>query len=176
MKKILCVSILIIIILTILLVKVFYPKEKTILKSINASEEQNMDLKNLESFGDNYTIDQAIEDGYYSVSNNKKYNIDKINNFINNVNKNKESEIIIFNLTYEGDIIITKITYKNNMYEIIIDLTRDSFSVDNKYHIYNYKDLKILDDELIFTNNYEIETNDNSNVIYHNDEKLIINI
>ena len=102
-----------------------------------------------------YSLEQAIDDGCVVITYNKIYGKDKLDKFIENTKINsqerKEDKIRIVQFTVEGDLIIKDLEYKKEErlddclemdktgYILTVDNTRDKFSAD--------KDRKITVDE-----------------------------
>lgn len=125
------------------------------------------DNSSLEDLQEEYTIDKAIEEGCFIITNdNKIYNKDKLDRFIENTginSKNRiEDYIKIVQFTREGDPIITELSYKikdetyllsgkpvnKTTYILKVDNTRDRFADES--------DRKVTIDENIPGNIYGI--------------------
>lgn len=94
-----------------------------------------------------YSLEQAINDGCVVITYNKIYGKDKLDKFIENTKINsqerKEDKIRIVQFTVEGDLIIKDLEYKKEErlddclemdktgYILTVDNTRDKFSADN---------------------------------------------
>lgn len=65
---------------------------------------------------EDYSLEKAIESGYFVIGHNKIYNKDKLDKFIENTSINSknriEDSIKIVQYTTEGDPIITELSYK----------------------------------------------------------------
>lgn len=74
---------------------------------------ENIEIENLPK---QYSLEQAIKDGCFVITNNKIYNKNKLDEFIQNTGVNaknrKEDTIRIVEYTREGDPIITQISFK----------------------------------------------------------------
>lgn len=75
-----------------------------------------------------YTSKQAIADGDVVEVLGKAYNLDKLENFMNNVKNHTEDKISITTYTVEDDAIITKLNYTGKTIECSIDTRRDKFA------------------------------------------------
>ncbi len=127
------------------------------------SLSKEKELTKLEDLPEDYSIEQAIEDGYFVISYKKIYNIEKLNEFIENTNINsknrKEDTIRIIQFTTEGDIIIKELSYnaENENYILKIDSTRDRFSAESDRKITVNDDIpgkyftisKVEEDEIV---------------------------
>lgn len=119
------------------------------------TEEEN---KNGEDNSTEYSIEQAIQEGCFVITNdNKLYNKDKLDRFIKNTDINaknrKEDKIKIVKYTKEGDPIITELSYRikdetylfkgkqvnETTYVLKVDNTRDKLVAEN--------DRKVIIDE-----------------------------
>lgn len=132
--------------------------------SPNRNEEfETNDEPKVDSYGyralaelpQDYSLEQAIDDGCVVITYNKIYGKDKLDKFIENTKINsqerKEDKIRIVQFTVEGDLIIKDLEYKKEErldgclemdktgYILTVDNTRDKFSAD--------KDRKITVDE-----------------------------
>jgi len=132
---------------------------------------------NLEEIPQNYTIDNAIADGFVVITHNRIYHKDKLDNFIENVNNNQEDSIVIVQPTIEGDIIIKQVIYNKTNYILQVDNTRDRFSaiedrvikIDNDIPNQFYK-VNLMQDgdtmQFMFSLTAEIHYIDESSKIY----------
>ncbi|MCI9039536.1 MAG: DUF4362 domain-containing protein [Clostridia bacterium] len=119
------------------------------------TQEEN---KNGEDNSTEYSIEQAIQEGCFVITNdNKLYNKDKLDSFIKNTDINaknrKEDKIKIVQYTKEGDPIITELSYQikdetylfkgeqvnKTTYVLKVDNTRDKLAAED--------DRKIIIDE-----------------------------
>lgn len=116
----------------------------------NCSDKTNVGLENLPK---EYSLEQAIKDGCFIITNNKIYNKDKLEEFIQNTNINaknrKEDTIRIVEYTKEGEPIITELSFKikdetyilsgenvnKTTYILKRDNTRDSYAEEQKITI-----------------------------------------
>lgn len=162
MKKKIILIIIVLIIIT--LAGGVYYKINHQNNSKNLSKETNLPNRNeefetnnepkVDSYGyralselpQDYSLEQAIDDGCVVITYNKIYGKDKLNKFIENTEKNsqerKEDKIRIVQFTVEGDLIIKDLEYKKEEkqdgclemdktgYILTVDNTRDKFSTD----------------------------------------------
>lgn len=109
----------------------------------------------LENLPNEYSLDSAIKDKCYIITNSgEKHNVEKMNNFLIDLNVNRENTIRIIRYTIEGDMIITDVIYKDGVFKVRQDYTRDEFSVKedrvirektfNKYKIEEKENYKYL--------------------------------
>lgn len=79
----------------------------------NRSDITNVGIENLPK---DYSLEQAIKDGCFVITNNKIYNKNRLDEFIQNTEVNaknrKEDKITIVQYTREGDPIITEVSFK----------------------------------------------------------------
>lgn len=79
----------------------------------NRSDITNVGIENLPK---DYSLEQAIKDGCFVITNNKIYNKNRLDEFIQNTEVNaksrKEDTITIVQYTREGDPIITELSFK----------------------------------------------------------------
>lgn len=117
------------------------PIEKT------SSNTTNVELENLPK---EYSLEQAIKDEYFIITNSKIYNKNKLDEFIQNTGVNsqnrKEDTVRIVEYTREGDPIITELSFKikdetyilsgepvnKTTYILKRDNTRDRFAGEQK--------------------------------------------
>ncbi len=108
---------------------------------------ENIEIENLPK---QYSLEQAIKDGCFVINNNKTYNKNKLDEFVQNTGVNaqnrKEDTIRIVEYTREGDPIITQISFKikdetyilsgkqvnKTTYILKRDNTRDRFAEEQK--------------------------------------------
>lgn len=108
---------------------------------------ENIEIENLPK---QYSSEQAIKDGCFVINNNKTYNKNKLDEFVQNTGVNaqnrKEDTIRIVEYTREGDPIITQISFKikdetyilsgkqvnKTTYILKRDNTRDRFAEEQK--------------------------------------------
>lgn len=111
------------------------------------SNIENVEIENLPK---QYSLQQAIKDGCFVITNNKIYNKNKLDEFIKNTGVNtesrKEDTIRIVEYTREGDPIITEVSFKikdetyilsgkpvnKTTYILKRDNTRDRFAGEQK--------------------------------------------
>lgn len=129
----------------------------------------------VDNSNEDYSLEKAIESGYFVIGHNKIYNKDKLDKFIENTSMNSknriEDSIKIIQYTTEGDPIITELSYKikdetylsngkpanKTTYILKVDNTRDKWSVQ--------EDRKITTNDDIPGNIYGItETKDGDRV------------
>lgn len=176
-KKItLSISIVIIILLCGLYLLKILPLNNKISNS-NIKENNNLEISDLDSFynslvtknyedirnlDNNYTVEQAIEDGCFVSTPSKIQNIDLYNKFMSNYKNNKNAFIRVVQTTTEGDIIIYDIMYDSNTKKIILvtDSTRDKFSSSENRIIKLNK----------YENTQEYSYNDNLYWVIYNNE------
>lgn len=127
-------------------------------EEISTNNEPKVDsygYRALSELPQDYSLEQAIDDGCVVITYNKIYGKDKLDKFIENTKINsqerKEDKIRIVQFTVEGDLIIKDLEYKKEErldgclemdktgYILTVDNTRDKFSAD--------KDRKITVDE-----------------------------
>ena len=101
---------------------------------VGANTSNPIDTKNvnLEDLPYNYTLEQAIKDGCFTIMHNVVYNKEKLDNFIENTRKNLKNRmpdsIRIATTTIEGQLILYDLSYDGNNYFLKKDLTRDGYS------------------------------------------------
>ncbi|HBC84472.1 MAG TPA: hypothetical protein DCZ30_03305, partial [Clostridiales bacterium] len=80
------------------------------------SEESEKKQSIIDNSNEDYSLEKAIESGYFVIGHNKIYNKDKLDKFIENTSINSknriEDSIKIVQYTTEGDPIITELSYK----------------------------------------------------------------
>lgn len=118
----------------------------------------NKQQKNLNNLPKDYTMQDAISDGCFTIANNNViYNKKVLDNFIENLNVNKEerqdSKLRIAQFTTEGDMIITDVEYKvseyiesdetkkKGSYIVTKDNTRDKWSIEDDRKIETNDDI-----------------------------------
>lgn len=95
-----------------------------------------IDTKNarLEDLPQNYTIEQAIKDGCFTVTYYAVYNKEYLDNFIENTKYDAQnrvaSTIRIATTTVEGDLILYDLSHDGEKYTLKSDYTRDSYMAE----------------------------------------------
>ncbi len=87
----------------------------------------------------NYTSDMAISKGDVVILNSNIYNKDKLNNFLNNINNNKDDHIQIVTYTQDGYPLIEQLYYVNGEITLVTDNTRHSLITNEDKEINTYK-------------------------------------
>ncbi len=123
------------------------------------SEESEKKQSIIDNSNEDYSLEKAIESGYFVIGHNKIYNKDKLDKFIENTSINSknriEDSIKIVQYTTEGDPIITELSYKikdetylhagkpvnKTTYILKIDNTRDKWSVKEDRKIITNDDI-----------------------------------
>lgn len=118
-------------------------------EEISTNNEPKVDsygYRALSELPQDYSLEQAIDDGCVVITYNKIYGKDKLDKFIEstkiNSQERKEDKIRIVQFTVEGDLIIKDLEYKKEErldgclemdktgYILTVDNTRDKFSAD----------------------------------------------
>lgn len=76
-----------------------------------------------------YTSETAIKNGDVVDIHGKQYNVEKLENFLENVKNNKKDKIRITGYTTEGGAIITDLEYDGKKINYTYDSTRDGMGV-----------------------------------------------
>lgn len=101
---------------------------------VGANNSNSVDTKNakLEDLPYNYTLEQAIKDGCLTIIPHSVYNKENLDNFIENTRKDAKNRIPdsirIAATTIEGQLILYDLSYDGNNYILKMDLTRDEYS------------------------------------------------
>ncbi len=96
-----------------------------------------IDTKNasLEELPQNYTIEQAIKDGCFTVTYYAVYNKEYLDNFIEKTKHDAQnrvaSTIRIATTTVEGDLILYDLSYDGENYTLKSDYTRDKYMAED---------------------------------------------
>lgn len=96
-----------------------------------------IDTKNasLEELPQNYTIEQAIKDGCFTVTYYSVYNKEYLDNFIEKTKHDAQnrvaSTIRIATTTVEGDLILYDLSYDGENYTLKSDYTRDNYMAED---------------------------------------------
>lgn len=123
------------------------------------TEESEKKQTMVDNSNEDYSLEKAIESGYFVIGHNKIYNKDKLDKFIENTSMNSknriEDSIKIIQYTTEGDPIITELSYKikdetylfngkptnKTTYILKVDNTRDKWSVQEDRKITTNDDI-----------------------------------
>ena len=112
---------------------------------INALEIQTetMYTTKIEELPEKYDLTKAIADHcVIATNNNKMYNKDELDRFIENVKNNIPDFIRCISFTTEGDMLITDVNFEgSNSFRVCFDWTRDKWSgkEDRTYHYSRYQ-------------------------------------
>ena len=103
-----------------------YPTQ---IKVTNIQTETEYKTK-IEELQEDYSLIQAIKNNcVVNVHNQKMYNKDELDRFIENVNNNRPDFIRCIDFTTEGDMLITDVNFEGSKsYRTCCDSTRDDFS------------------------------------------------
>lgn len=96
-----------------------------------------------------YNFDNAEKDGYVVYKRNYSANEDKVEQFYNDVQNNRDSSITLINYTRDNFPLIDQFHYKDGKLILYLDYTRDPFADET------YKD-EVISFEI---NDIEIDTN-----------------
>ena len=137
---------------------------------------KNEDTNRLEDLPQDYSLEQAVQDGCVVITYKKVYNKDILDRFIQNTGINSqnriEDKIRIVQYTVEGDTIITDVEYKikdetyllsgepvnKTTYIVRKDNTRDEFAAES--------DRRIIENDNIPGEVYGITTEENGDMVY----------
>lgn len=177
-KLIIVAFIIIILIIIILVCSYNFIQNKIVEKNITTEESiNNSKMIELEKLPKEYTVEQAIKDGCVYVtyvksetSNTsinqdkdnfeiKSYNLEKLQNFINNFQNSIDDEVRIVFTTFEGDICIKNLELKDKNIIIKDDSTRDNYASEEdrkiKTNIYDKNQYQLF-----------VEKNFENNILY----------
>lgn len=128
------IAIIFISFLSVIIFMIYHP--------INTEKEKNKGIDyqelgsyiSIEQLPEEYTFEQALNDGCFIITYKQIYNMERLEEFIENTkitNKNRTSDIIrIIQYTKEGNMLITDVCYQKhqNTYFVVTDNTRDKFA------------------------------------------------
>ena len=143
MKILLAILIIAIIMLIIFIVIKNASKEEV----VEGKDYSHLDIKDdelennnkyikLEDLEIDYNLSKMIEDECYILLNsNIVYNIEELDDFMDNVENNISDEIRIVQYTIEGQPILTNLEYKDNKFIVKIDNRRDGYAAKDEKKI-----------------------------------------
>lgn len=103
---------------------------------IKHDELENNKYIKLEDLEIDYNLSKMIEDECYILLNsNIVYNIEELDDFMDNVENNISDEIRIVQYTIEGQPILTNLEYKDNKFIVKIDNRRDGYAAKDEKKI-----------------------------------------
>lgn len=128
------------------------PKELDMeeIEIINIPNDVNVanQTKNIDSLTEEYTIEEALKDDCFVIKLNKivSNNSERLNNFVNNCNKNIEDSIRIYIQETER-IIINDLEYKNNQINMVTKILKSNndrtlYNTGNKIGIIEFESYK----------------------------------
>ena len=159
-KELIIIIIIAIIISLIIMIASYY--EANILKKQEEMQNAKFEQANssipeekyvpLEELPQNYEANKQLEDGCVVITYKQVYNLENLEEFINNVNQNKTDWIRIIQGTTEGYEIITDVKLtQDGIIEYYIDNTRDEFSAQEDRKItkkeYSKEEYQITQEE-----------------------------
>lgn len=103
-----------------------------------------------EEISQNYKLEDAIKDGYFIITSDKKYNETLYTQFLNNVEKEIPAFLRAITFTTEGNAVIKDIKFTTDKkIELAIDYTRDNYlnETDRTYKNYTFDKLNTYIDE-----------------------------
>lgn len=99
--------------------------------------------KDLSSLPKEYSFDIAKENGDVVWSFKRIYNLERLDNFVNNVKNGQKDMIRVVAFTKEGDPIIEDLLYDGEAIRVTCDSTRDEFSANPSISSYEYEQIVI---------------------------------
>ena len=178
-RKIIGIAVLVILAIIIVLGVIFFMIDKSNGKNVKILVDdsiKNEDTNRLEDLPQDYSLEQAVQDGCVVITYKKVYNKDILDRFIQNTGINSqnriEDKIRIVQYTVEGDTIITDVEYKikdetyllsgepvnKTTYIVRKDNTRDEFAAES--------DRIITENDNIPGEIYGITTEENGDMVY----------
>ena len=126
-------------------------------------------LKKIELIPQEYTIEEAKNDGYFGIENGKYFNKDAYDEFKEDSDNGISSILRIITLTENKDLIITDLHYENKKFKVVRDATRDRNNKENYINAYNFEHIGIYKNKLYAYNGEKINksvVNDTKNAMY----------
>lgn len=105
-------------------------------------------LKKIELIPQEYTLEEAKNDGYFVVQDGKYFNKKAYDEFKENTNNGLSGVLRIITLTKNHDLIITDLHYENKKFKVVRDSTRDKDNKENYLEAYNFESIGIYDNKL----------------------------
>lgn len=171
-NKTFTISIIIIVILSIMLFftvyhitdeqqKAKWENNEVKMEEIQNQESPAQEYVDLEGLPENYEVEIAVQDGCMVIG-NEVYNVEKLEEGIQNINQNIPDKIRIMEFTEEGDEIITDVELtKEGMIQLKVDNTRDKFaSIEDRKiteKTYSSQEYQIIQEEYKTTKRVYLE-------------------
>lgn len=114
------------------------------IKENNRSIEESInpyDYVDISTLPKKYTFEIAENYGDVVWGHDKVCNIERIDDFMNNVRKDIRDKIRVTSFTKEGDAIIHDLEYNRKVINLTRDTTRDDFSSNPSINVYEYKEI-----------------------------------
>lgn len=105
-------------------------------------------MMKIELIPDGYTIDEAVEAGYFVAKDGVYYNKESYDTFSNDINNGNDGVLRIVTFTQDGDMIITDLHYENKKFKVVRDATRDRYSMDGFINAYSYERIGMYNNKL----------------------------
>lgn len=112
----------------------------------NDNNEKNINpynYKNLSSLPKEYTLHMAKENDDVVWTYKEVHNLQRLDNFINNLENGTKDMIRVVGFTHEGDAIIKDLEYAGEVINLTSDNTRDEFSASPSIETYEYKQIVV---------------------------------
>jgi len=112
------------------------------------SELPQPDLKEqLAAFPEDYSSEQAVEDGFLVFNNSQNPDVTIGEEFIKDALAGKAASLLIYQRTTEGDPILSYVNYDGQLYQYCVDSSRDKFAgqSSDKYREATYAYLTVYE-------------------------------
>lgn len=96
----------------------------------------------------NYSYKDAISDLYYVITEDKVYNSDTLQQFLDSISEKKTAFIRIFSSLYDNDNTIIDVIYENDEVLVFVDNTRNTDVDNGKVSMYTFNKLGVFEDEV----------------------------
>lgn len=111
---------------------------------IEANKTNIVKYTNIATIPNNYTAEMARSKGDVVIVDTHIYNKEKLDTFVNNINKNIPDSLQIVAYTREGDPLIEQLHYDGNVIKLITDNTRDKIALSEQKEINTYEAIDIV--------------------------------
>lgn len=108
----------------------------------------NEEVVSLSEIANDYSYKDAISDSYYVITEDKVYNSDVLEHFLDSFSERKTAFIRIFSSLYENENTIIDVLYDNDGILVFVDNTRNKGIDNGKISTYNFTKLGIFEDEV----------------------------
>lgn len=108
----------------------------------------NDEIISLNDIGIEYNYKDAIKDSYYVITENKSYNSEVLEHFLETISDDKPAFVRIFSSMFDDQNTIIDVSFSEDGVLLTVDNTRDKNVDNSRINNYNFDKLGIFEDEV----------------------------